>query len=176
MSKQSNALRERLRRIATQFPQRVAAMQRDLTIEGVGGLLSQTPVRTGQLRNGWDVGIGKPSDYVTVPGADSYPDNAQARAATAVSAAPDLAPHLITNNVEHAAVIETGGFVPPDPGPSKGVGPKGSRRRARTEGIVLVAGGFHTAAPQGMLVSGIAAIERKLRQLESAGLPKAGGK
>ena len=173
-AKQSTGLRNRLVKIAVDFPRRVAAMQRTLTIEGAAGVIAQSPVRTGQLRNGWDLGIGEPSDYSPPGGSETYPNNALARINAKARSAPDLSPHVITNNVAHAPVIETGGFVPTDPGPSKGVGKKGSRRRARTEGVVLVSGGFHTGAPQGMLVSGIAAISRKLHEFEASGLPKAG--
>jgi len=53
---------------------------------------------------------------------------------------------VFANNIKHAEILEFGGFVPPDPGPSKRGGHDGSRK-----GQILVAGGFSTQAPEGMV-------------------------
>lgn len=53
---------------------------------------------------------------------------------------------VFANPVPHTEILEYGGFVPPDPGPSKRGGHDGSRK-----GQILVSGGFSTQAPEGMV-------------------------
>jgi hypothetical protein len=163
-------LRDRLRKIAEAFPERVAAIQKSLALEAAAVLPGATPVDTGRLRNGWDVGIDTPSGYEPGAGKKTYPNNAAARMAKQIEGAPKLRTLLLTNNVPYASIWEAGAFQPPDPGPSKGRGRKGTKRRRATEGVVLVAGGYHTAAPAGMLSVGVAAIQKLLREYEAAGL------
>lgn len=162
-------LRVRLRQLAAAFPERVETIQKDLARVGLNAVVQATPYDTGRLAYGWDVGVGAPSSHAP-PEGDSFPNDAEERGKKAIASATPLAPLLITNNVPYAAVWETGSFEPADPGPSKGNGKKGSTRRQSTEGVVLVEGGFNTRAPAGMLVEGVAAIERKLREYEKAGI------
>lgn len=176
MGKQADRLRERLRGVAKAIPERVDAVAKTLAIDGASTLVAASIVDTGQMRHGWDVGIGEVSPFRPADGLDSYPDDAMARIQGKTKSAPVGSAYLITNNLPQTYVIETGGFVPTDPGPSKGRGRKGSKRRQRTQGIVLVSGGFHTAAPAGLLSQARATIERRLREFERAGLPKRGSK
>lgn len=170
MAGQAQRLRQRLRAVATAFPERVSAIQKDLALEGLEGVSSVTMVDTGRLRQGWDVGVNGPSAYLPKEGSTGTADDPVRRGRVTIRKADKLAALFITNNVPYCAVWETGSFEPPDPGPSKGRGRKGTRRRRATEGVVLVSGGFHTAAPAGFLSSGLARIEAKLRNYEASGL------
>jgi hypothetical protein len=163
-------LRDRLRKIAEAFPEKVAKIQKQLAEDAAAVLPGKSPADTGRLRNGWDVGVDTPSSYLPPAGKASYPDNAAARMRKQIKEAPKLRPLLLTNNVEYAYVWETGAFRPPDPGPSKGRGRKGTSRHSATKGVVLVKNGYHADSPAGMLSEGIAAIQNTLRYYEAAGL------
>lgn len=159
---QSKRFGDRLRKLATDFPRQVTDLQRALFDAAASGTIIQTTVDRGRLAYGWNASIGEPS--ATVPAvADSYPDkDAIVAAAQAVAAsAPAFGKLWLSNNVEYAAVLEQGGFEPPDPGPSK------DPRPGRT-GNLYVQGGFSTGAPEGMLVAGLRKAELVLSEYEKA--------
>lgn len=167
----SKALAERLRKLAAAAPKAVDAIARSMFIAGSDAVITGTPVDTGRLRYGWNPSVGE-GDLGVPPEKGEFGDASavQQRAHDVVAAAPQYPKLLLTNAVEHAAVIELGGFVPPDPGPSKD--PRPGRK-----GVILVSGGFSTQAPAGMLAKGVAAVEAKLREFEGASrsLLKEGG-
>lgn len=170
MAKQADRLKAVLGRVARKFPDAVDNIVKAVSIEAANAIIDITRVDTGRLRNGWDAGIGAPSEYKPQKGAETYSDDAQNRVAQKVSSKPLGAGVYITNNVEYAAIWETGAFEPKNPGPSKGRGRKGTRRQQSKEGIVLVENGYLTSTPQGFLAVGIAAAERELRKLDGLDL------
>lgn len=136
------------------LPERqLVAIQKKIVLEALRRIVLKTPVDKGFLRAGWQVTIGIPATRSAKP-----PKAADARIprppllANAISTLGRLQPFqtvFISNPVPYAFVLENGGFVPPDPGPSK------DPRKGRT-GRVLVAGGYSTQAPQGMVAVTVA--------------------
>ncbi len=114
--------------------------------------IQNTPVNFGNLRNGWHLTIGAPSKE----------DRAGGKSAAGVlSAGKAVIEKLrfgqglwIQNNVPYARVYEDGLFQPPDPGPSKATHVPKSRRK-RVAGTILISGGFHVSAPNGMLADAV---------------------
>lgn len=100
-------------------------------------LVAITPVDSGILRVNWRVALdGAPSQIV----ADR---DVLTRARRAMAGYKVGMPIVIVNDAFHASIVDDGGFIPPDPGPSKD--PRLSRF-----GKVLVRGGYSTQAPRGM--------------------------
>jgi hypothetical protein len=138
-----------LRKMAKAAPQEAA---KDYVTRFVLDLLSSvvrlSPVNTGRLRNSWQVTLGSPSagetNYGSVEGVKSA-------AAVAVKGFQLGEQVWIQNGVPYAYVIEKGLYDPPDPGPSKGLHVPKSRR-STVAGQILVRGGFHVSAPEGMLM------------------------
>ena len=170
MGKQADRLKGVLSRVARKFPAAVDNIVKAVSIEAANAIIDITRVDTGRLRNGWDAGIGAPSSYKPQDGGSSYADDAANRVQQKVGSKPLGAGVYITNNVEYAAIWETGAFEPKNPGPSKGRGRKGTRRQQSKEGIILVENGYLTSTPQGFLAVGIAAAERELRKLDGLDL------
>ncbi len=112
-------------------------------------LIDGTPVDTGEARQGWHASVGQPT-------------NRNVRSGDAISEliaalGNELAwrdPLFWQNNVPHARILEYGLFEPPDPGPSRDPRPGRSGR-------VLVAGGFSTQAPRGIMGDAVAATVQK---------------
>lgn len=162
MSVRARDLGPRLRAIAGGVRERADRVHRAAAIEALNALAVSTPVDTGRLRSGWDVAVDRDSDFVPPPGIDAGIGAIVARGSAAISQAAPLRRITISNNVEYAATIETGGMQPANPGPSK------DPRPGRT-GAIFVAGGYLTRAPQGLLNFAIVAVERVVRDLEAAG-------
>lgn len=121
--------------------------------------VQNSPTNTGQLRNGWHVTIGSPSRS-DVKSGDGAP--AVLAAGSAVINGVEFGQGLwLQNNVPHAPVIEFGLYDPPDPGPTKAKHVPKSRR-ARLAGEVLVKGGFHVSAPNGMLGDAVAQVTAEI--------------
>lgn len=162
-AKQSAELAKRLRAITAAVPEAVTKVARDVYIAAVNGIVTGTPVDRGRLRAGWNPSVGD-EDNAVPPDTDSGHADAGAIVAKAEQVAggsPQYPKLLLTNAVEYAAIIETGGFEPPNPGPSKD--PRPGRN-----GIVLVQGGFSTKAPEGMLIKGLATARARIKDYETA--------
>lgn len=133
-------------------PESIRKLQRLIVLEALRALVYQTPADTGRTRGNWQVTIGVPTfDAIEVPeaagGEQTSGQVASAtfeRGAAVLQALGEFEIVFIQNNVEWIEVLENGGFIPADPGPSK------DRRKGRKD-KVLVAGGFSTQAPNGML-------------------------
>lgn len=140
--------RERLVQVARSLPgDLIQGLQTEMMSAGIRGVVPASPRDTGRLQQSWDATVGSPSDYLP-PEGSSFPDASaviQANAAK-IAAAPPFVHLYLTSNLPYAAVWNNGGFRPPNPGPSK---------RKKTRGLTLVRGGWHTAAPQGMLRVGL---------------------
>lgn len=128
------------------LPEQYAAFKQKLALELLRRVVLKTPVDTGRARGGWQVAVGK------IPtGGDDQPDSTGHQTILAgamkLRSAPLASAFLtayVANNVSYIRVLEEGGFVPADPGPSK------DPRKGR-KGRVLVKGGYSVQAPQGML-------------------------
>lgn len=137
------------------------------------GTVRSTPVDTGRLRGGWQVGVG------SAPGGEPGPRTTDQVVQTEGAKVQQLEDGRyvriwISNNVEYAEVVEFGGFKPADPKSD----PESNKRRAarRTPaqrknaallagdpGAPLVRGGFSVQAPAGMLNP---VVERVRQELE----------
>lgn len=111
-----------------------------IVLEALARIVQKTPVDTGHARLNWQVTIGVPTG-TELPGTGS-PNISETLAALA-----GLGPFqvvFIANPVPYIDVLESGGFRPKDPGPSKD--PRPGRL-----GRILVRGGYSTQAPRGMV-------------------------
>jgi len=117
-------------------------VQRALTLEGLKRVVLRTPVDTGRARGNWQVTIGKPAtNVIDVPLTRQETIIKGSRVTSTVKPFDVI---YISNNLSYIGILEFGGFVPTNPGPSA------DPRRGRY-GRILVAGGYSTQAPHGML-------------------------
>lgn len=124
-------------------PDKVKTTQRAICLYALGRLVETTPADIGRARGNWQVTFAIPT--FTVRDLDD-PDGSVSRASGAdiLAALGDFEVVFLQNNVEYIEVLENGGFIPPDPGPSKD-------KRPDRLGKTLVAKGYSTQAPNGML-------------------------
>ena len=151
-----------LRKRARQLPEAVIMpVFRRRAFKVLEVAIQNTPVNFGALRNGWHVTIGTPSRQDTgTPGTSA---TRALRAAESVLARVRLGEGVwIQNNVPYALVYERGLFTPPDPGPSRATHVPKSRRK-RVAGTVLIRGGYHVVAPQGMLADAVQQVNEAVR-------------
>lgn len=118
-----------------------------------------SPVNFGTLRNGWHVTIGSPSGTEVEAGKSLA--GVLAAAQSVINRTEFGQAIWIQNNTPYARVYEDGLFVPPDPGPSKATHVPKSRRK-RVEGTVLIRGGYHVSAPNGMLRDAVQQVAEEL--------------
>jgi hypothetical protein len=136
-----------------EFNRELADAARDLTereivllhqrthLDALGRVVKRTPVDTGRTRGNWQSTLGAPAS------GEVAARTGEAVNAEGLQVIGDVEPFgvsAITNNLDHILVLEEGGFVPTDPGPSKD-------RRPSRKGRVLVEGGFSVQAPRGMV-------------------------
>jgi hypothetical protein len=118
-------------------------LHRIVSIEALKRVVLKSPTDTGRFRGGWQLTVGQPSTSSPL-----RTDRAGGATISAgISALSALRPYSvvwIVNNTIYGEVLELGGFVPKDPGPSKD--PRPTRK-----GKVLVRGGYSVQAPQGMV-------------------------
>ena len=119
-------------------PREVKAIQTKIALAGLRGVVKKTPVDKRFARGGWQVSVGIP------PIANVTSSSPIGDGATKILNAVPFSTIYIGNNVSYITVLEYGGFIPKDPGPSK------DKRKDRI-GKVLVKGGFSVQAPQGMV-------------------------
>ena len=115
---------------------------RKTCLEASNRVIRGTPVDQGEAKAGWQASIGAPAEGTS--------GQADPSGSTALAAAAGVAERVkvgddfhLANSVPHIGVLDDGGFVPADPGPSKDPRPGRSGR-------ILVSGGFSTQAPQGI--------------------------
>lgn len=149
-----------LRKQGRELPARVYMPRfRRMVFKVLEVAVQNTPVNTGRLRNGWHITLGDPSGTEEAGGksANGVLSNGERKINKA-----KLGDRVwIQNNVPYARVWEDGLFVPPDPGPSKATHVPKSRR-ARVAGQVLVRGGYHVSAPNGMLADAVQQVEQAM--------------
>jgi hypothetical protein len=142
-----------LRQQAKEIPEQVVMPRfRLFAFKVLEVAVQNSPVNFGQLRNGWHLTVGAPSGEERAAGKSAAGVlQAGKRVIDALKFGQGL---YLQNNAPHAPTIEYGLYVPKDPGPSKALHvPKG--RRKRVAGTVLVKGGFHVSAPNGMLADAL---------------------
>ena len=132
---------------AKNLPQKsLVALQKKIVLESLRRIVEKTPVDFGHLRLNWQVTIGVPA------GAEIPGDGRAPTIGNALTALAGLRPFqvvFVSNPVRYAEILETGGFVPKNPGPS-------SDPRKGRFGRVLVQGGYSVQAPQGMVAVTVA--------------------
>lgn len=124
------------------LPAEVGKLARAVALEALRRVVLRTPVDFGQARGGWVAGLGAPSSSSGT--GDPSGGSAIAAGTAIIATAPDFGVIHVSNNVPHSAILDQGGFVPADPGPSKD--PRPGRK-----GRVLVSGGYSVQAPAGMV-------------------------
>ncbi len=134
-----------------QVPEAVVKLQRRMFFELVKRVIPRTPADTGEHRGGWRANIGGPAPDGGAPDKDGGP-TIEAALQVAAQLRPFQSIHL-TNHKRAIRVLEEGGFIPQDPGPSKD--PRPGRK-----GRVLVKGGFSVQAPRGMVAITLAELRR----------------
>lgn len=132
----------------------VTEAQKKIVFDILAGVIQRTPVDTGRARGNWQLSIGKPAEGETgelLKKTNKTNVNQQGKLASL----PPYQIVWITNNVPYIEVLEFGGFVPKNPGPSKDPRPK---RKGKT----WVKDGYSVQAPQGMVRVTVAKIEASL--------------
>ena len=140
----------------------VTTIQRKIAMDLLRGVVMKTPVDTGRARGNWQVTTGTTaptSELGQSKGAGGSKDKGGGHTVSKGQKKIDLCkPYgviYLTNNVPYIGVLEFGGFVPKDPGPSK------DKRKGRL-GRTLVKGGYSVQAPKGMVRITLAEITRSL--------------
>lgn len=135
-------------RIAREVPpEMVGVVQRKIGFDVLAGVIKRTPVDTGRAKGAWTVSVGGQNSGSSAP--DKSPQGNFAgptfsRGNLLIVKAPPFSFINISNNVTYIIVLDQGGFIPPDPGPSKD--PRPERR-----GKILVQRGYSIQAPSGMV-------------------------
>lgn len=102
-----------------------------------------TPRDRGEHVNGWNVGVNQPAPIVKNPPFAPSGSAPLRRGNALIAKAPPFSRIEIANGVRAINVLDKGGFVPSNPGPSKDPRPG---RKGRT----LVINGYSRQAPVGM--------------------------
>lgn len=132
----------------------VVTTHRVLHLEALRRVVQKTPVDVGTARANWQSTLEAPAaGHVAVRSAEEV----NAEGARVIAGVKPYTASFITNNSDHIEILELGGFVPPDPGPSK------DPRKGR-KGRVLVQGGYSVQAPHGMV--GVTVEELRDAQVE----------
>lgn len=132
--------------IETLVPSQAVAFHKKIALEALTRVVLKTPLLSGRARGNWQVTIGAPASGTTAPDAAG---NSTINAG--LFQLTNLQPFTVvflTNNVEHIEILENGGFLPKNPGPS-------SDPRPGRFGRVLVKDGYSIQAPKGMVLETI---------------------
>jgi hypothetical protein len=115
-----------------------------IAIEALKGVVLKTPADTGTARGNWNLEINAISGAVNLEEKAKTGGATIAKGLTILSGLKPRQLVTISNNVPYIFVLEDGGFIPPDPGPSED-------KRIGRRGEILVRGGFSVQAPHGMV-------------------------
>ena len=120
-------------------------LKRKVTFFCLEGVVDKSSVDRGTLRANWQVTLGTPSEKVLKKTDKSGTGTVALGLSKIGTKKFGLFEDVhITNNLSYARVIEEGGFIPKNPGPSKDPRPK-------RKGRIWVKGGFSIQALQGMV-------------------------
>ena len=148
----------------TAVPSHVQQVTHWLAFETLKRVVKRTPVDTGRARGGWHVTINQPSQGGSGTKDESGGGTIEAGWANIQLAQP-FQVVWISNNVDYIRILEEGGFVPLNPGPSKTGGSASKAGRKARKGKVLVENGFSVQAPEGMVAI-------TLREMTASGVIK----
>jgi hypothetical protein len=124
--------------LKNRVPREVKTIQTKMALAGLRGVVKKTPVDKRIARGGWQISIGIP------PTSNNFSNRPIGDGAAKIMQAAPFSTIYIGNNVSYITVLEYGGFIPKDPGPSK------DKRKDR-RGKILVKSGFSVQAPHGMV-------------------------
>ena len=117
--------------------------QKKIGLIALTKLVKTTPHDRGEARGGWNVGLNSP--VIGAPTRfDKNGTDTIALGIGKMAALQPFQPIYISNSTPHIFVLEHGGFIPPNPGPSKDP-------RPHRKGRILVQDGYSTQAPAGMV-------------------------
>jgi len=119
-------------------PVMITSYQRKLSLEFFKRVVERTPVDEGNARDSWAMSIGKP------PSASQKDGNLLSKVINKLKSLRFGQITYIVNNAEYILILEDGGFVPKNPGPS-------SDPRSHRFGKVWVVDGYSVQAPVGMV-------------------------
>lgn len=131
-------------------PSRVHQITKWLAFEALKRIVKRTPADTGRARGGWFVTVGSPADKPAAT-KDTEGGSTLTSGRTVIKTSRPYQVIWLNNNVDYIRILEEGGFVPTDPGPSKTGGSSSKAGRKARKGKVLVEGGYSTQAPRGMV-------------------------
>jgi hypothetical protein len=124
----------------------VDQVHRKVAFDVWAGVIKKTPRDEGVAVAGWQASTDREPEFL--------PNPEPKQPSFDIDVKP-FSTTFITNDVPYVLVLEYGGFVPPNPGPSRD--PRPDRF-----GRVLVQGGYSLQAPQGMVDTTIAEIAATL--------------
>ena len=127
--------------------------------EAAQSVILKTPVDTGRARANW-IAAEDEASTETSESTDANGQSALAAANLVIAGAPRFGRVVLANSLPYIGVLENGGFVPTDPGPSKKKGKGGKGIKGRT-GETLVSGGFSVQAPEGMVKKTVQELEAR---------------
>lgn len=133
-------------------PSEVRIVQKKVALQVLSGVVRRTPVDEGRARGGWQLTIGDTSPR---EGGESRDEGSIITSALEqLAGLSDYGVVFITNNVPYILVLDQGGFVPQNPGPSKD--PRPGRL-----GRILVQDGYSVQAPNGMVDATLASLSEQ---------------
>lgn len=134
----------RLQRIARrELPQRFLYVHRETCKHVLQDVVINTPRDRAVHINGWNVGVNQPAPIVKDPPPAPTGAATIRRGFQLLRSMPPFSRTEVANGVRAINILDKGGFVPPNPGPSRD--PRPGRK-----GRVLVINGYSRQAPQGM--------------------------
>lgn len=141
---------ETIRLVTKELKADSLAIQKKTGLQVLTGVVLKTPVDYGVARGNWQVDLISPRDQSVFLAKNDADGGAAGRKAIQdgvskiIGATIPYQTHWIFNNVTYILVLDQGGFIPTDPGPSKD-------KRKHRHGRILVQGGYSTQAPAGMV-------------------------
>ena len=135
---------------------RAVTVQKKIAFDLLRGVVKRTPVDTGRARGNWQLSIGQPAEGETGEKLKKTNQTNPAQQAK-LKGLPPYQIVWLTNNVPYIEVLEFGGFIPKNPGPSKDP-------REKRKGKTWVKDGFSVQAPKGMARVALAEIEASLNE------------
>lgn len=136
--------------------------QRKIALDVLAGVVLATPVDTGRARGNWQVTINKAPSGSLLSGkssgrsSDKKGQRTIQKGAGRIERLRTYGRIYISNNVPYIRILNDGGFVPKNPGPTR------DRRKGR-RGRVLVRDGYSVQAPNGMVETTLARIQRQFK-------------
>lgn len=133
----NNFLLELDKFVKVDIPEELQLVQVKISLTALRMLVLRTPVDEGFLRSMWHASEGSRVESAT-PKSDPINENQPE-----IVGMQPYSVMYITNAAPYADIVDEGGFMPPNPGPSKDT-------REGRKGRILVRHGYSIQAPAGM--------------------------